>query len=103
MNLLGVEVTQEEFNNLLCEQANGKELKVIDGKVVAVEHEVTEEELLQAFRQKREIECFTIINRGKLWYDSLTEQQSIELNNWYNSWLDVTTTRVVPEKPSWIK
>lgn len=103
MKLLGIEVTPEEFNNLFCEQAKGKELKVIDGKVVAVEHEVSEEELLQAFRQKREIECFTIINRGKLWYDKLTKEQLNELQIWYEDWLNVTETKDVPEKPVWIK
>lgn len=45
MQLLGIELTEEEFDRLLCEQSNGKELKVVDGKVVAVEHEITEEEL----------------------------------------------------------
>lgn len=45
--LFGIEVTDEEFNELFCEQANGKELKVVDGKVIAVEHEATEEELLE--------------------------------------------------------
>ena len=45
--LLGIEVTDEEFDRLFCEQANGKELKVVDGKVVAVEHEATEQELAE--------------------------------------------------------
>lgn len=45
--LFGIEVTDEEFDELFCEQANGKELKVVDGKVVAVEHEATERELLE--------------------------------------------------------
>ena len=47
MELLGIEMTFEEFDRLLCEQSSGKELKVIDGKVVAVEHEITEEEQKQ--------------------------------------------------------
>lgn len=47
MKLLGIEVTQEEFNNLFCEQAKGKELKVVDGEVVAVEHELTEVEIIE--------------------------------------------------------
>ena len=47
MELLGIELTIQEFDHLMCEQSQGKELKVIDGKVVAVEHEVTEEELKQ--------------------------------------------------------
>lgn len=47
MKLLGIEVTLEEFDNLICEQNKGKELKVINGKVVAVERVVTEEQLNQ--------------------------------------------------------
>lgn len=45
MKLLGIEMSEQEFDYLICEQNKGKELKVVDGKVVAVEHEVTEEEL----------------------------------------------------------
>ena len=103
MKLMGIEMTFEEFDFLICEQNKGKDLKVIDGKVVAVEHEVSEEELLQAFRQKREIECFTIINRGKLWYDKLTKEQLNELQIWYEDWLNVTETKDIPKKPIWIK
>ena len=43
IKLLGVEVTFEEFDFLMKEQAKGKDLKVVDGKVVAVEHVVSEE------------------------------------------------------------
>lgn len=45
--LLGIELNDQEFDFLMCEQAKGKELKVVDGKVVAVYHEITQEELLQ--------------------------------------------------------
>ena len=47
MKLLGIEITFEEFDRLMCDQSDGKELKVIDGKVVAVEHEPTQDELLE--------------------------------------------------------
>ena len=43
--LYGIEIEDDYFDYLFKEQENGKEIKVIDGKVVAVEHEVTEEEL----------------------------------------------------------
>lgn len=43
--LLGIEVTEKEFNNLLCEQSKGKVLKVVDGQVVAVSYMPTQEEL----------------------------------------------------------
>lgn len=46
MELLGTELTIEEFNYLMCEQTKGKELKVVDGKVVAVERVITPEEIL---------------------------------------------------------
>ena len=45
MQLLGIEMPFEEFDSLLCEQSNGKELKVIDGKVVAVDRVITQEEI----------------------------------------------------------
>lgn len=46
MELLGIEMSFEEFDRLMCEQAKGKELVVDNGKVVAAEHKVTQEELL---------------------------------------------------------
>lgn len=66
----------------------------------------TEEELekiwLEDIRFKREQECFSVINRGELWYKHLTNEQKEELEAWYISWLNVTDTKVVPEKPKWI-
>jgi len=45
--LLGIEITDQEWDSLMIAQANGKELKVVDGKVVAVDHEPTEMELFE--------------------------------------------------------
>lgn len=45
--LFNIELTEEEFDFLMCEQNKGKELKVVDGKVVAVERVITEEEKAQ--------------------------------------------------------
>ena len=53
-------------------------------------------------RSRREKECFPIINRGILWYDTLTNEQKEELKVWYQAWLDATETLVVPDKPSWL-
>lgn len=55
------------------------------------------------YRYQREIECFPIINRGILWYERLTTEQKEELNIWYQAWLDVTETKFIPEKPTWLK
>lgn len=61
------------------------------------------EEIKNESRRRREAECFPIINRGQLWYDGLTEQQLAELKEWYQAWLNVTETLVVPMKLVWIK
>ena len=45
--LLGIKIPFEEFDRLLCEQAQGKELKVVKNNVVAIVHEPTKEEIAQ--------------------------------------------------------
>lgn len=63
-----------------------------------------EEQLrLEQLRRRREEECFSIINRGALWYEKLTPEEKAELEIWYQSWLDVTETGVSPELPEWLK
>lgn len=66
----------------------------------------TEGELLEKekdiLRLRRTIDCFSIINRGKLWYDSLSQQQLLELQAWYQAWLSVTDSLIVPDKPDWL-
>lgn len=46
--LFDIELTDEEFNLLICEQNKGKELRVVNGKVVAVEPVVTEQQNIQS-------------------------------------------------------
>jgi hypothetical protein len=58
---------------------------------------------LDGLRFARTMECFEIINRGQGWYLLLTEDQKAELIAWYQAWLDVTETGVIPVKPEWIK
>ena len=58
---------------------------------------------LKDLRRQREIECFSVINRGYLWYYQLSESQLAELSAWYNAWLNVTETLEIPKKPSWLK
>ena len=61
------------------------------------------EKRLKIIREKREKECFTIINRGQLWYASLSSKQVDELQDWYREWLDVTETMKLPKKPDWLR
>jgi hypothetical protein len=54
------------------------------GKPIIIDE--TDEELvrIQYLRNIRYADCFSIINRGLLWYDNLTEAQLQELKIWYN-------------------
>ena len=61
-----------------------------------------DERIADELRRKREKVCFPYINRGDLWYSRLSVEQKAELSVWYNNWLDITTTRVIPEKPEWL-
>lgn len=56
-----------------------------------------------SLRKLRNEQCFPVINRGLVWYDTLTNEQIIELTIWYYKWLDVTETFKVPEEPKWLK
>lgn len=58
MKILGIETDNKTADYLFCEQAKGKELKVVDGKVVAVERVVTEQ-------QKAQIKIIELKNKLK--------------------------------------
>ena len=58
---------------------------------------------VEILRIKRFNECFPIVNRGVLWYNTLSPEQLEELNKWYDEWLNVTETLVEPQKPEWLK
>jgi len=63
-------------------------------------HHLQDLDMLRGYRNEV---CFTIINRGKIWYDTLTEEQIEELRVWYNAWLDATETKIIPTQPEWLK
>ena len=53
-------------------------------------------------RHQRDKVCFPYINLGYILYNKLTDAQKNELDVWYQAWLDVTDTMVVPETPVWL-
>ena len=53
-------------------------------------------------RSIRNVQCFSIVNRGPVWYNLLTDEQAKEINQWYLAWLNAPDTGVVPERPSWL-
>lgn len=63
----------------------------------------SDEQVIEDLRRQREYECFPYINRGSLWYDTLTEEQKAEFKEWYTAWLNVTETLKAPKKPEWLK
>lgn len=73
------------------------------GTLKLVPHIQTEEQIKANIRANREEKCFPIINRGQLWYDTLTEAQHNELAVWYRAWLDATETMVEPDDLDWVK
>lgn len=66
----------------------------------------SDEECLELYkdnlRTRRVNECYSIVNRGKLWYNHLSFEQLSELTSWYRAWLNVTETLIVPEKLNWV-
>lgn len=92
-----VEVDDETIQKLST-FPEGHNWRYVNGEWIL--EELLSEDIL---RSRREYECFRYINRGNAWYDLLTEQQKIELKEWYQAWLNVTDTKVIPEKPSWLK
>nr|DAO14658.1 MAG TPA: hypothetical protein [Caudoviricetes sp.] len=53
-------------------------------------------------RIRRERECYSVINRGQLWYEGVSISRLVELRQWYRAWLDAPATMVIPERPSWL-
>lgn len=99
----GIDTPDPEDMDLFMHQFYAFQLK--DGRLV---YDPTEYEKVQTDEQKenlrirRETECFSVINRGQLWYEGISITQLLELRQWYKAWLNVTETMVVPEKPAWL-
>lgn len=64
--------------------------------------EIEAERELVFLRSQREKACFPYVNRGEMWYSRLSAEQKEELDTWYQAWLDVTDTKVIPEIPEWL-
>lgn len=55
-------------------------------------------------RRRRQKACFKFLDgKSQMWYRMLSEDQTKELKQWYQAWLDVTDTHIIPTTPSWIK
>ena len=108
-NVIEVEgITSQEFevdDDFDSLKMGGYEIK--DGKIIFNEdkwNECEENIKIGELRILRNEECFSVINRGDMWYQMNvnTPEREQELKQWYQSWLDVTDTKIIPEKPDWI-
>ena len=68
------------------------------------------EKKMAYIRNKRDWECFRYVNRGQVWYDTLTQEQREEIQTWYADWLNLTNREDLnidnpqyPTPPSFIK
>lgn len=104
-NMVGAtEIPEPEDLELFLHQFYAFQLT--DGKLIynsaAYESHALEETKAE-YRRRRETECFSVINRGQLWYEGISLTQLLELRQWYKAWLNVTETMVIPEKPGWLE
>ena len=100
----GMDVPEPEELESFLECFTG--YKVENGILVKDEEKDTAERLSlkkSILRQRRKTECFSYVNRGQLWYTTLSVKQLAELTAWYTAWLKVTDTLTVPDKPSWLE
>ncbi len=100
----GIEVQQP--SDLDHFEANFTAYRVRDGDLVFDESKQkarADTQAAEEYRRLREAECFSVINRGQLWYEALTDAQRDELRQWYQAWLDGTANLVVPERPAWLQ
>lgn len=92
-------------NNLPHFEEHYQAYKIVNDELVFDEikySQIERESIQNELREQRQIECFSIIDRSKFWYDSLTQEQMSELYEWYEAWLNVTETLQIPEKPDWL-
>lgn len=93
------ELVMADYGYYLCREGTN----ITDGALNPAYEELKKSEALRKLRAKREEVCFSVVNRGKAWYDSLTIEQYEQLKAWYQAWLCVTKTFVEPVTPAWIK
>lgn len=63
MEFLGIDLTLEEFDKLMCEQAQGKELIVEDGKVITKDQSTNPDILRELQERKEERDKQTLLSQ----------------------------------------
>ena len=79
--------------------------KYAAGKLVYDEDRAAElqaEANKNVIRARRERECYSVINRGQLWYEGISLARLAELRQWYKAWRDAPATLIIPDRPAWL-
>lgn len=97
-----VEYTDEQLNSLYaCDAFHYVGQDPVTGLPVQLEnHRIKADK--DFWRRRRAQLCFSVVNRGQVWYDTLSDIQKAELRAWYLDWLNVTETLREPTPPSWL-
>lgn len=98
----GIEVDESVIEDMEYFVDNSSAYHIVNGKLEldserleTIKNEIEIEKL----RKKRDEECFSYVDRSILWYNNLTNEEKEELSEWYQDWLNVTDTKVIPERP----
>ena len=72
-------------------------------------HTRIKEKYINDLRKLRAIQCFSVVDRSKIWWDTLSEEQVSEIEDWYNEWLDIPNQQLqsverlpLPIKPNFL-
>ena len=98
-------IVVDEPENIEDFENNYRSYCILNGKLVSdsdKQLDIENERMLHGLRAQRKSECFPYVNRGYLWYSRLTDEQKKELDSWYQAWLDVTETQIIPDCPEWL-
>lgn len=99
-------VTVDEPENLEDFERNYRSYYLSEDDILTKDNdkqiEIEDHKVLSDLRNQREKICFPYINRGELWYSRLSNTQKAELSTWYQAWLDITETKIIPETPIWL-
>ena len=85
-----VSLTDDEYNTIIDEQSKGRVIHVRNGKVVTEEYVLTEEQVANAYRNKRKANYPAIADQlDMLWHLMDDETLPGKGSDWYNTILDI--------------
>lgn len=96
-------IAVEEPGELSAE--NYAAYRLVDGILTLDEERLAALQLADrqnAIRARRERECYSVINRGQLWYEGISLARLAELRQWYKAWRDAPATLIIPDRPDWL-